>query len=327
MQAALALVLLLNGVQVNLPSPALRIEGTASVPLRAVCERLGLAVQVEAGGRVVALTGPDIRVRVAATTPAAPGTQLQGVRVKGTIYAPARPLAQALGGTCAWDPASLTIDLRISWKGPASATTLSQITADSVGWRGRSVRVTGMVRRGWGSSGDPSWALPDDAALVLGDASGAVRVARAAGPGAPSGAEPVGTKCLVRGVVGLLPTGRPWIGQAQAAAEASAEDAVTLEVDRAVAEPGDRVVLRLRLPGSAGPPTAALGLVLLSALSAELSSEDVPWSRVGHGPEKSARWTVPSPSGRGSSLACRLRAAGAEAPLRIVAPGSAGADR
>jgi len=50
MKEVAAVVLLLNGVQVNMPAPALLMDGRAWVPLRAIAERLGYEVQQPPAG-------------------------------------------------------------------------------------------------------------------------------------------------------------------------------------------------------------------------------------------------------------------------------------
>ena len=141
MAEALTVVLLLNGVQVDLPKPALMIGGVACVPLRAVCERVGGRVRPEPGS-VVVVTGRGAITFGLATSPA-PKADDAAVHVDGVAYVRAKGLARAMGGACTWSPQQRTVDLQLPWLGkePAAASR-EAIARDALSWRGGVVEVT-----------------------------------------------------------------------------------------------------------------------------------------------------------------------------------------
>ena len=142
MAEALAVVLLLNGVQVDLPRPALMIGGVACVPLRAVCERVGGQVRPEPGS-VVVVTGRGA-IRFGLATGSAPKADDAAVQVAGVAYVRAKALARAMGGACTWSPQQRTADLHLPWLGKAPvAASREAIAKDALAWRGRLVEVSG----------------------------------------------------------------------------------------------------------------------------------------------------------------------------------------
>lgn len=142
MAGMMAVVLLLNGVQVNLPAPALLVRGTACVPLRAVCERQGAPVMLEPDGRAVVVytDAGAIRFPLAAQLPSPPHSA--AFALQGVTYVPARALADALGGRCDWSAGARTVTLSLPWlRSPAQPAGPEAISADALAWRGRPVTM------------------------------------------------------------------------------------------------------------------------------------------------------------------------------------------
>lgn len=142
MPGMIAVVLLLNGVQVHLPAPALLVHGTACVPLRAVCERQGARVTLAPDAEAVVIhtaAGP-VRLALAQTLPSPPSTA--AFALQGVTYVSARALADALGGHCHWSPDARTVTLDLPWLGgPAQAASPEALAADGLAWRGRPVTL------------------------------------------------------------------------------------------------------------------------------------------------------------------------------------------
>lgn len=138
MPGMIAVVLLLNGVQVHLPAPALLVHGTACVPLRTVCERQGARVTPEPDGNAVFIhtaAGP-VRLSLAQTPPSPPSAA--AFALQGVTYVSARALADALGGYCRWSPDARTVTLDLPWLGgPAQAASPEALAVDGLAWRGR----------------------------------------------------------------------------------------------------------------------------------------------------------------------------------------------
>lgn len=143
MPLQLAIVLLLNGVQVDLPHPALLIGEVACVPLRAVCERVGAQVRVSgsesilvetADGEQALTIGPrrDLRVGACWLSPS------------GVAYVSARRLAERLSGRCRWWPRARAVHLTLPWLGALEGTAGTGLMNDPLTWRGKHIRLTGI---------------------------------------------------------------------------------------------------------------------------------------------------------------------------------------
>lgn len=108
--AIAAIVLLLNGVQIDMPHPALLVGGVGCVPVRPVIERLGGVVSYRPGRSISAQLGADtvaFRLAEAGSVPAAN----RAVSIRGVVYVSGRDLAAALGGICRWQPELRALDL------------------------------------------------------------------------------------------------------------------------------------------------------------------------------------------------------------------------
>lgn len=137
-----AVVVLLNGVQINMPAPALLLDGRAWVPLRAVAERLGYRVEVNRCGVVVA--GRDLRMAPAETR-----------RIGAVTYVPARWF-EKIGAKVAYNAAARAVSMMAALPGEGVAgqpaveerPLLARITEDPAAWADRTVTVRGECL-GW----------------------------------------------------------------------------------------------------------------------------------------------------------------------------------
>lgn len=137
-----AVVLLLNGVQINMPAPALLLEGRAWVPLRAVAERLGY--RVEAGGTSVGVVGRSGRIEVA-----------EARKIGAVTYVPARWF-QKIGATVVYNAATRTVSItaalpeegKVGEPEMAERPLLARIIEDPAAWADRIVTVRGECL-GW----------------------------------------------------------------------------------------------------------------------------------------------------------------------------------
>jgi hypothetical protein len=155
MSAALVIVFLLNGVQVNLPAPAYMLGDTAYVPARAVFEDCGLKVEwdaargemhVSGAGRdallVESLNGASI------SRPVLAGTRFDLKWVGDRLYVPVRDVADVVGGRVGWDKANMTVNLITAGQGEAAPADIGAIIADPPKFAGQRVRLRGEFT-GW----------------------------------------------------------------------------------------------------------------------------------------------------------------------------------
>jgi hypothetical protein len=255
----LALVLMLNGVQVDLPTPAYLVGENAFVPARAVFEKLGYPVAwnpaqggelsiskgsahftLVLGSNVLGMPGP-----MAVPLPAAS-------RMIGNVfYVPVRAVSLITGAATAWDAAHLTVSLNTTnppmpVRGEPVSTNLGQILSDPPAWAGRLVLVRGEYT-GWQadpygpatSQGPPvtrsDWALADATGSIYCSASGPAGI-----PFSPLG--DLGRRVDVTGVVALSDKGCPYL-QVTGLAPLTGLEGLTrfVTTDRRAYQPGDTV--------------------------------------------------------------------------------------
>lgn len=222
MTTMLALVLMINGVQVELPAPAYLIGDHAFVPARAVFEQLGWQVTWDAqaksltlatpGGLSSLLTLDQTQVSLPGGTAALPAAPRM---IGNLLYVPVRAVTTITGAQATWDAQALAVNLLTMPVGEPTVAELGQILADPPAWAGKLVLVTGEYL-GWQS--DPFGPATRHGPPVtrsdwtLRDASGCLYCA--AGPGAPAGLRPLedlGRRLTVIGVVALADRGFPYL--------------------------------------------------------------------------------------------------------------------
>ena len=127
---AIAVALLLNGVQINMPAPALILDGRAWVPLKPVARRLGWTVQVAGAWAVVSRDDQHLRTNDCRL-------------IHGHVYVPARWLKN-LGAQVSWDPATRTVNLLAALPPSSEApVTIAKLMSDPAAWAGRMVSLVG----------------------------------------------------------------------------------------------------------------------------------------------------------------------------------------
>lgn len=137
-----AVVVLLNGVQINMPAPALLLDGRAWVPLRAMAERLGYRVEVSGGGVVV--EGKGLRMMPAETH-----------RIGALTYVPARWF-EKLGAKVVYNAVARTVSLTAALSGEVEsgqeavpeAPLIARIIKDPAAWADRTLTIRGECL-GW----------------------------------------------------------------------------------------------------------------------------------------------------------------------------------
>ena len=265
---ALAIVLLLNGVQVELPRPALLAEGVACVPLRAVCERLGGEVWMgEDGAEVIVRARGDrhaFRLRKALSA----SRDDMAVNVAGIAYVPARSLVRAFGGRCTWDSETRTVELRLPSLGKEPlAASRESVTRDALAWRGCLVVVEGRHGGRLGSPLSPSLRgpAPAEGFSVLAEPAGIYCSSQEfehVAPCRPPLSE-LGRPLRITGYVSVDELGRIFLKPLMISTETSApKPSLHVRSDRLKLQPGEQAFLsvsvrndssgRMELDGSGG---------------------------------------------------------------------------
>ena len=253
MTAAAAVVLLLNGVQIWMPQPAVVLEGTAWVPVRAVCAPRGVVVTMTGAAghkRLVLDVGGRSATFPLSPTPAPDRALLLG----GTAYLPARTLATALHGVWRWDAAARTLHLWLPWggNGPELAQT-ADLVRDGLAWRDHQVELTGRLAGRWRADrplGDDGFALRAGGVEI----SCATQEFSQAIP-TPSPLSQIGQSARVTGTVVLDPAGLPVVKTlAVAAPDARSPLTLWVSADRAVVEAGTQIWMEWRLANPTNRP-------------------------------------------------------------------------
>jgi hypothetical protein len=266
---AMAVAVLLNGVQILLPAPAFVEQGRAWAPARAIFQRLNhkvtwepaqQAMTVESDGRSV--------VFVVGAVPALGGeassTELAPRRVGGTVYLPLQAL-RTLGLRVLWEPAAKQVLLTAPLALPAP--TLAAILADPLTWSDQEVTLTGEYL-GWDAEafcyatrGGPPVSSGD---WVLHNEDGAIYCS----PGSPAPTRPqtaslaqvtsplpaftpyaaLGQRLSVTGVIKLTRQAVPYLQFSQISRPAGVSGLTCrLVLDKLQHRPGDLVTWRLQL--------------------------------------------------------------------------------
>ncbi len=269
MAAAVVIVFLLNGMQVDLPAPALLIGEVSYVPARAVFERLGweviwdanrkqMRVGVKGQGTYVFKVGdPTLDLESGGCVTAPMGTQ-RGLAappqvIGGLVYVPVSAIALVTGARAEWDGPTLTVNLVTAATGEPRKTDIGDILLDPPAWVGRLVRVWGEYT-GW--QGDPfefavsqgppvtrsDWTLRNEGgSLYCTRASGAQEFSISLSP-----LGDLGRRLEVVGTVALAGEGRPYL-QVTEIFPLSGLAGITcyLTTDRHTYAPGDRIRMQM----------------------------------------------------------------------------------
>ncbi|HEY3397362.1 MAG TPA: BsuPI-related putative proteinase inhibitor [Armatimonadota bacterium] len=271
MSATLVLIFLLNGVQVNLPAPALMFGDSAFVPARAVFEKLGWEVKYDGvTGQLTVSRGLqqtyqlslDQSTLTRAGDSGAPLALPAAPRLVGDfLYVPVRAVSLITGARTTWDAASLTVNLITAPSGSPVAATIGEILAAPPAFAGKLVRLRGEYL-GW--QADPYGPAVKHGPpvtrsdWVLRDATGALYCTPAAdgASGRPWSFSPltdVGRRLELVGVVALADAGFPYLQLTEVSPLDGTRGIVCyLTTDRASYAPGDKLHLdmQVRNPGA-----------------------------------------------------------------------------
>lgn len=234
MTAAVAIVFLLNGMQVDLPDPALLIGENSYVPARAVFETLGWQVTWEAARRQMRVAGqagavylltlddPTLTLERGACT-TGPGSGQRTLpappRLIGDlVYVPVAAVALVTGARAEWDGPTLTVNLITTATGEPRTAEIGALIADPPAWTGKLVRLRGEYT-GWQT--DPFGPAVSHGPPVtrsdwtLRDASGSLYCTRASGVQEFSvrlrPLADLGRRLEVVGIVALADEGWPYL--------------------------------------------------------------------------------------------------------------------
>lgn len=246
MTAAIAVALLINGVQIWLPRPAVMLDGAVWVPARAVCAQRGVAVSMTGAApnrRLVLQVGGKLTGYPISPTP----TPASATLISGTAYLPARSLATALHGVARWNAGSRSLELWLPWGGDGpELAEIGDLVSSGLDWRDRQVELTGRVAGRWGAGG----ALPDDAFALRGgrldiscstqELTGIVSV--------PPALSAIGDSARVVGTATLDAAGLPVVKVLSATVpDARTPLRMWVAAERAVAEAGSQLWIEWRL--------------------------------------------------------------------------------
>lgn len=269
MLQALAIVLMINGVQIELPAPAYLVGDYAYMPARAVFEYLGYEVRWDAASQKLQVrsdpaTGywftvgkKEIRqnspgsavVHAYGTLPVAPRI------ISGYLYVPIQAVVAITGAEAKWDAESRTVSLTTTPAGQPAPVNLGRIISNPPAWAGQVVEVKGEYL-GWsgGAFGPATSQGPPvtRSDWILRDATSTIYCARA--PQRESSGETLsplsdrGRRLQVRGVVALADGGFPYL-QVIERSPLKGLEAVTcyLTTDRLSYQRGDTIAIQMKV--------------------------------------------------------------------------------
>lgn len=339
--AIAAIVLLLNGVQVDLPAPALLVHGVGCVPVRAVVERVGGTVSYAAGEGILVELGGH-RASFAVVGPGAPPQTDQAVTLDGVVYVAGRDLAAALGGICRWQAALRALDLIVPAPGPSSNAipTVASPRA-ALSQRGAYLRLSGRIADRSAALHSPTpleTALPPDHFWV--DDGQAVIPCITQDEGRVTGVlrpfEQRGDQVDLHGRWQFDEAGAGRFGAwAGPGVQSEAPQCFQVSTHRRLYARGDEVLFLLRRVGSPPPPGCTLEVADGSGRREVLSVPEDAWLRGALSETRPPVWTgqlrFPLGLGRGREglglWSATLRDGQDEAPARcwfLVSPAPAG---
>jgi hypothetical protein len=285
MQPLLALVLLLNGVQVTLPQPAVMLGGAAWVPLRPVVERLGGQIALAPPGKGLLLTARGSRTTFTYVTDPSRAKGAVVYRVDSTAYVMARPLSELFGGRCHYDAETNALSLTLPWLGATARLTRAELAAAPLAAQGRALSVPGDALPATITNQLLRYPIKD--ARLLAPPAGIPFVPAAGVPGVDAARSPD----VATGVAALLPDGSPLLTGVRPQPPAAA--GLSLWLDRGSVPPGGSAILwlpmalgdprdpqsagRIEFLSPAGAPLPAAELRLVPLVSDDTGQPSHPW--------------------------------------------------
>ncbi len=151
----LAVIVMLNGVQIWLPRPAFILSNQVFIPAREIFQRMGWTVKWQEADKSFVLSAPgqetavvrigDPVVRVGQRTEKLSAAPLQR---NGISYVPAQAVQIVTGATLAWDNEHKALDIQYTLPGMPPVTTPGQLAEEGPAQIGREVVVIGEYM-GW----------------------------------------------------------------------------------------------------------------------------------------------------------------------------------
>jgi len=268
---AIAIVLMINGVQIDLPAPALLIGDYAYVPARAVFEYLGYEVRWDAASRHLQVrsdpaTGywltvgeKEVRqeslgsavVHAYATLPVAPRI------INGYLYVPVRAVVAITGAEAKWDAEARAVSLITTPTGKPTQVNLGQIISNPPAWAGKLVRVEGEYL-GWsGGAWGPATSQGPPVSRsdwMIRDATGTLYCVRGPQKDRESAGEALsplrdqGRRLEVFAVVALADQGFPYLQVTEMRLLEGIEGVTCyLTTDRLTYQPGDTLAMQMKV--------------------------------------------------------------------------------
>ncbi len=273
---AVAVILLLNGLQIGLPQPAFVAQGRAWVPARSVLVAADCRVEylAERNCLVVSGHGPTATIRLDSGQVSL-GEQSRTLddpprQLNGTLYLPAG-FFKLIGMGMQWDAESKSLRLQTRRRFPVSVT-VRQLKDDPFQYLGRCVRVLGEYA-GPPPAGQSDWRLRDRYELmpcVFGETGAA-----AAAPRLPLGL-PCGYRVEVVAIVRMSKAATLYLDLLQIQQPAGlAGLSCVVSTARAGYRPGEPVLIEVELSnhtehGIELPPTAKVYLSLADSDNRQL---------------------------------------------------------
>ncbi|MFP3903792.1 MAG: stalk domain-containing protein [Armatimonadota bacterium] len=243
---AVAVILLLNGLQIGLPAPAFVQDGCTWYPARTVLTTAGFEVSYDRDHQQVtvaeaeALFSVDMQsLRITPAREDVPLTAVEARREDGLLYLPAQTLG-AIGLQVQWDNENKTLHVRTP-HGATTRLTIRDLLKNPLKWLSRSVRVHGEyagTEEGAGAADDATrfWRLRGEDSTILCTDAPDTGLRRAA-------MEPF-ERVVVTGCPRMLTNGILYLEvERQKPAEGPASLSITLMTDRERYQPGDTVVI------------------------------------------------------------------------------------
>jgi len=267
MKTAIAVILLLNGVQIPLPSPAVLQDGFTWLPVRAVFQELGYEVDWDASAQAVKLSATgraEVRLWLGETKieegkrtyhlPAAPR------RLKGTIYVPAQLLRLVAPAQFKWDNEQKALYVSALPVGEVAQVNITEMLANPPAWVNKLVTITGEYT-GW--QPDPfSLATASGPPVTRSDwtlraATGCI-YCTGGEPGDSISLQPysdLGRRIEVAGAVQLAKRGFPYLRVQRIKAPAGLKGITCyLTTDRRQYQPGETIVMQMKIANPTEKP-------------------------------------------------------------------------
>ncbi len=250
MAAQVAIILLVNGLQIALPQPAFVEDGHAWLPGRAVFSACGFTVDWDTANSALVCVRGQRKLEVwrarrhVRLNGAAIAIEQAPRMVDGALFLPSEVLKLALGGGMSWDGASKSLSIECREEASV-AVTVEELQGHPFRYVDRPVRVTGEY---WGS-GDWPGAESHDVWVLRGrNATIGCRSSVGGGIATDMPRLVYGQRVIVDGVCNMYKNGSLYIDIIQLGS-ASGADRLTcvLETDREEYGPSEPIIVEVEV--------------------------------------------------------------------------------